>query len=163
MAFDSLCRKTHAFSRLVMLLVVFVQLLGNTAMPVLLPANASQTTQKGALEGCCCALVGNACQCASGCCGANPPTGWNARTEDLLETAQRTLAWVTAPLNNPCQGLGVGSILLVALVLVACGISFTLPLKSRFPLIAATAPAGIDREKPTGPPPKIRFFAFSDQ
>jgi hypothetical protein len=59
--------------------------------------------------------------------------------------------------------LGAGSILLVALVLVACGISFTLPMKSCFPLLASTAPAGIDREKPTTPPPKIQFFAFSDR
>ena len=163
MVFDSFCRKTHAFSRLMLLLVVFSQLLGNTAMPVLMPADAGQTTQKGALKGCCCALAGNACQCASGCCGANSPTGWDVGTEDLLETAHGTLAWVTAPLNKPCQGLGAGSILLGALVLVACGISFTLLMKSCFPLLVSTAPAGIDREKPSAPPPKIQFFAFSDR
>ncbi len=146
-----------------LLLVVFSQLLGNTAMPVLMPADAGQTTQEGALKGCCCALVGNACQCASGCCGTNPPTVWDAGTEDLLETAHGTLAWVIAPLNKPCQGLGAGSILLGALVLVACGISFTLLMKSCFPLLVSTAPAGIDREKPTAPPPKIQFFAFSDR
>lgn len=157
MRFDSLSGWMPSSTvRLILLAVVVSHLLGNTAMPLTMPAVSGQTAARKAVEGgCCCSATGRACQCGSKCCGSAAAPD-DPEQSDTPNPEPGQLVWIKAPLRSPCNGLGAGSILLVPAVLSQSAATVR--------VFAGENPVGntefrqllgISRKKPTSPPPKI--------
>lgn len=142
--------------RLILLAVVVAHLLGNTAMPLTLPAASGQLAARKAMEGgCCCAAAGKACQCGSGCCGSSVVSD-EPEPLEAPEDAVGKVVWIQAPLRSQCNGLGAGSILLVPAVLADTSaiIGVYFPVKCSENTQYRQMP-GIGRAKPAAPPPKV--------